>query len=85
MQHPWWFPARDLARHVLAYSTLLMVFVIALFYGSMLNSLAGRVLDSRFSLQVLSFLEYAAVVCDAMIILVYMASDIIEVVKRRVS
>lgn len=84
MQRPWWLPVRDLTRHVLVYSTLLMVFVVALVYGSMLNSLAARALDSKFSLHVLGLLEYAAVVCDAMIILVYMASDIIGIVKRRV-
>lgn len=83
MQQPWWFPVRDLTRHVLGNSTLLLVFVIAMVYGSMLDSLAARVLSSRFSLYVLRFLEYAAVVCDAMFILISMAGVIIGIVKRR--
>ena len=83
MQHPWWLPVRDLARHALGNSMLLLVFVIALVYGSMLDSLAARVLNSKFSLHVLRFLEYAAVVCDAMFILVSMTSVIIGIVKRR--
>ena len=83
MQQPWWLPMRDFTRHVLGNSMLLLVFVIALIYGSMLDSLAARVLNSNFSLHVLRFLEYAAVVCDAIFILVSMTGVIIGIVKRR--
>ena len=83
MQHPWWSPVRELARHALVYSALLMVLVIAMIYGSVLSSMAKRLLDSKFSLHVVMFLEYAAVACDATVILIFMTSDILRMVKRQ--
>lgn len=83
MQHPWWSPVRELVRHTLVYSALLMVLVVAMVYGSVLISVAKRLLDSKFSLHVVMFLEYAAVTCDAIVILIFMTGDILRIVKRQ--
>jgi hypothetical protein len=35
-----------------------------------------------FSIHVVTFLEYAAIICDAIVILVFMAGDIQRIVRR---
>jgi hypothetical protein len=38
MQHPWWFPVGELTRHLLVYSTLFSLFVLAALYGGIKSS-----------------------------------------------
>jgi hypothetical protein len=85
MQHAWWLPVRELARHTLVYSALLIVLVAAMVYGSVLISVAKRLLDSKFSLHVLMFLEYAGITLDAIVIMIFMTGDILRIVKRQES
>ena len=83
MQQPWWLSVRDLTRHVLVYSALLMVFFASTLFGSALSSMAGHMLVSKFSLRVWTFLEYAVVVFDALAILIFMAGDLFRGIKRQ--
>ena len=82
MQQPWWSPVRDLTRHVLVYSASLTVFFASTLFGSMLSSMAGHVLFSKFPLHVLRFLEYAAVVFDALAVFVFMVRDLLKSLQR---
>jgi hypothetical protein len=83
MQRPWWLPVRDFTRHMLVYSGLLALFFVSTLFGAALSSLAGRVLVSKFSLQIWIFLEYAVVVCDALTILAFMTVDVFRSIRRQ--
>ena len=82
MQHPWWSPVEEFTRHILIYSTLLSLFVLAALYGSAINALLENSIASKFVLHVVLALEYAIVVCDAIVIMIYMISDVLKGVRR---
>jgi hypothetical protein len=82
MQHPWWSPVEEFTRHILIYSTLLSLFVLAALYGSAINALLESSIASKFVLHVVLALEYAIVVCDAIVIMIYMISDVLKGVRR---
>ena len=82
MRHPWWSPVRDLTRHVLVYSALLAVIFAATLFGSVLHSVAERVVVTKLPLHVLRFLEYAVVICDAIAVFVLMIRDLLRSLRR---
>jgi hypothetical protein len=82
MQHPWWFPVGELTRHLLAYSASFFLFVLATLYGSAISHIVQNSIDSKFVLQVVIALEYAIVVCDAIIILILMVGDVMKTIRR---
>ena len=76
MQHPWWFTVRELTRHMAIYSALFLIFVLAVLYGSLVNSLVERAVASKFIVHVVAAVEYAIVVCDALMILKMLVYDV---------
>ena len=82
MQHPWWFPVGELTRHVLAYSASFFLFVSATLYGSAISHLVQNSIASKFVLHVVTALEYAIVVCDAIIFMMLMVGDVVRTLRR---
>jgi hypothetical protein len=82
MQHPWWFPVGEITRHVLAYSASFFLFVLATLYGSAISHLVQHFVASKFVLHVVTALEYAIVVCDAIIIMILMVGDVLRTMRR---
>ncbi len=82
MQHPWWFPVEEFTQHILIYSALFSLFVLAALYGSAINALLEISIASKFVLHVVLALEYAIAICDAIVILIYMISDVLKGVRR---
>jgi hypothetical protein len=76
MQHPWWFPVKDLTRHVLVYSIALVLFTLAAVLESGLTAAAERLVISKFTFRVLVFLEYAVVIGDAIFVVIFLIRDI---------
>jgi len=68
MQHPWWFPVRDLAQHVLGNSTVLVLATLVCVFDSVLLEFAGHLIHSKFVFHILTALGYAAVVIDAVLV-----------------
>jgi hypothetical protein len=82
MQHPWWVPVKDVAKHVLVYSVALMLFTLAAVFESMLTSTAEHLIESKFTFRVLVCLEYAVLVSDAIIIVMLLVGNIWHSLKR---
>ena len=82
MQHPWWFPMKDVAKHTFVYSVILMLFAIAAIFESMITSVAEHLIRSKFTFQVLVCLEYAVVVGDAVLIVILIVENIWHSLKR---
>ncbi len=59
---------RELARHVLVYATGFALFAIEAVFGTVVSSLASRLIESRFILQVMTLVEHVIVVVDAVYI-----------------
>lgn len=82
MQHPWWFPVKDLTRHVLVYSIALVLFTLAAVLESGLTAAAERLVISKFTFRLLVFLEYAVVIGDAIFVVIFLIRDIWHGLKR---
>jgi hypothetical protein len=82
MQQPWWFHARDLARHVLGHSTALLIFTLASVLNSALLEIASRLIHSKFVLHMLVALEYAFLVCDMVFVGMVLMRSIFDSLKR---
>lgn len=78
----WWFPARDLTANLLMYAACFALLVVGAVYGTVLITLASRVIASKFILHVLAFLEYAAVVVDGIFILMHLVEHLRESFRR---
>jgi hypothetical protein len=82
MQHPWWSPALELARHMLVYSMVLVLFMAGAILESELNAIAERLIASKFTFRVLVCLEYAVAVIDAVFILVVLIKNVFRSLRR---
>ncbi len=82
MQHPWWFPVRDLARHVLGNSALFAVVTLMFVFDSALLELAGRLIHSRFVFHMLEALGYALLISDIAVTGMILVRDIFNKLKR---
>ena len=84
MQHRWLAAVADITKHVLLYSIAFLFFVISAVYGSAITALASRAIESRFVFHVLVVLEYAIVLSDAALILMYLVNNIRDSFKRMI-
>jgi hypothetical protein len=82
MRHPLFAVAADIARHVLLFSTAFLFLVISAVYGSAIAALASHAIASRFVFHVLVVLEYAIVLSDAALVLMYLAGNLRDSFKR---
>jgi hypothetical protein len=82
MQYPWWYPVRDLARHVAVYSIALVLFTVAAVVESRVTATAEHLVTSKFTFRVLVCLEYAVVISDAVIILILLIENVWHSLKR---
>jgi hypothetical protein len=82
MQHPWWLPVRDLARHVLIFSLSLILFTTAAIVESKVTATAEHLITSKFAFRMLVCLEYAVVMSDAVIILIMLIKTVCHSLKR---
>ncbi len=82
MQHPWWFPVRELMWHIAVYSTSFLLFVLAALCGSLASYLVEHAISSRFVVRVVVTLEYAIVVCDAVVFFGMMVNDVRKSLRR---
>jgi hypothetical protein len=81
MQHPWWFPVRELARHALANSTVLVMFAAAAVFESALMTIANRFVMSKFAFHTLTFLGYAVLVTDAIATMLFLIRNVLNTFK----
>jgi len=82
MQHPWWFPVRGLARHLLANAAGVFMLTSACVFDSALLELAGHLIHSRFVFRMLVALEYALLVGDILVIGIALIGSILNNLKR---
>ena len=82
MRGPWWSPVWYFTQHMLMYSTCFAVLALSAAYGSVLIELASHAIASKFTLYILTFLEYAAVIADAIFILLHLLTHLRETFKR---
>ena len=82
MQHAWWLPVRDLARHVLGNSMLFVVTTSLFVFDSALLEFAGRLIHSKFVFHYLMVLEYAFLVSDTVVIGMFVVENILKSLKR---
>jgi hypothetical protein len=82
MRVPWWHPVWDLTRHALVYATSLALLALSAIYGSAITLLVSQFSGPKFVVHVLNFLEYAAVVVDALLILAYLIQHLRRSFKR---
>jgi hypothetical protein len=82
MQQPWWFPVRDLARHLLGGSTLFVLVTLMCVFDSALLEFAGHLIHSRFVFRMLVALEYALLIGDMMVIGIALIAGILSNLKR---
>jgi hypothetical protein len=82
VQQPWWFPVRDLARHVLGHSALLLILTLASVLNSALLEVARHLIHSKFVFHMLVALEYAFLVCDTVVIGMVLIRGILNRLKR---
>jgi hypothetical protein len=81
VQRPWWSSAMKFGRHVLTYSVAFIMFATATVYGNAITMLVSHLGASKFALHVLTALEYAIVVCDALFIAFLMIQDVLRNLK----
>ena len=82
MQHPWWFPVRGLARHVLGNSTVLVLVASVFVFDSALLEFAGRLIHSKFVFHILMALGYAIVIVDAFFVGMALVQSVLSGLKR---
>ena len=82
MRGPWWYPVWDLLRHTLMYVTFLTLLALSAAYTSAITVLVSHVLSSKFVIHILIFLEYAAVVVEALFVLEYLFRHLRMTFKR---
>ena len=72
MRAPWWHPVLALMRHTLLYVTSLSLLALSAAYTSEITVLVSQVVPSKFVIHILVFLEYAAIVVEALFVLEYL-------------
>ena len=82
MQHPWWFPVRDLAGHVLGNSTVLVIAALVCVFDSALLEFAGHLIHSKFVSHILMALGYAIVIVDAIFVGMALVQSVLSSLKR---
>ena len=82
MQHPWWFPVRDLAGHVLGNSTVLVMVTIVCVFDSALLELPGHLIHSKFVFHILMALGYAIVIVDVFFVGMALVQSVLRSLKR---
>ena len=82
MQHPWWFPVRDLAGHVLGNSTVLVLVASVFVFDSALLEFAGHLIHSKFVFQTLMAMGYAIVIVDAVFVGMTLVKSVLSSLKR---
>ncbi len=82
MQHSWWVPASELAKHVLVYSIVFVLFVGEIAYGSIVVGLVARVVASRILIFLIVFLEYAIIITNVLIVTIFLTGDLLRNVRR---
>jgi len=82
MQHPWWFPVRDLAGHVLGNSTVLVIATLVCVFDSALLEFAGHLIHSKFVFQILMAMGYAIVIVDAVFVGMTLVKSVLSSLKR---
>ena len=81
-EKPWWSPVREAAASMLVYAACFSLLVCGAAYGSALTAWASRVIESKFILHALNFLEYAVVVVDGAFILLHPLRHLFKALKR---
>jgi hypothetical protein len=81
VQRPWWSSVLEFGQHVLTYSAAFIIFATAIVYGNAITVLVSHIGASKFVLHVLTALEYAIVVCDALFIAFLMIRDVLRNLK----
>jgi hypothetical protein len=82
MQHPWWFPVRGLARHVLGNSTVLVLVASVFVFDSALLEFSGHLIHSKFVFHILMALGYAIVIVDAFFVGMALVQSVLSSLKR---
>jgi hypothetical protein len=82
MQHPWWFPVRDLAQHVLGNSTVLVIVTMVCVFDSALLEFAGHLIHSKFVFHILMALGYAIVILDSAFVGSILVQSVLRSLKR---
>jgi hypothetical protein len=82
MQHPWWFPVRDLAHHVLGNSMVLVLVTMVCVFDSALLEFAGHLIHSKFVSHILLALGYAIVIVDAVFVGLALVESVLSSLKR---
>ena len=82
MSSAWWKPLWHFAVHTMSYVTLFALLALGAACTSALTALAPRVIESKFVLYVLLFLEYAFFVADAIYVLLTLLRFFLVSFKR---
>ena len=82
MKHPWWYPVRDLAGHVLGNSTVLVIAALVCVFDSALLEFAGHLIHSKFVFQTLMAMGYAIVIVDAVFVGMTLVKSVLSSLKR---
>jgi len=82
MQHPWRCSVRDILDHLLKNSAVLVMFSSVTVFDSVLIEIAGRLVISKFVFHILVALEYALVVGDATMIVMFLILSIWNKLRR---
>ena len=82
MRGPWWHPVLALMQHTLVYVTSLSLLAVSAAYTSEITVLVSHVVPSKFVIHILVFLEYAAVVVEALFVLEYLFKRLRMTFKR---
>ena len=82
MQHPWRFSGGEILAHLLGNSVMLVVFTLVTAFDSVIMGIASRLIVSKFVFQVLATVEYALVVSDAIMIVMFLILSVWEKLKR---
>jgi hypothetical protein len=72
----------ELIRHIFTYAVVLTLFALEAAYGTVVSSLAARVITSEFVLYVMKLMEHAIVVSSALCITHDMARDVWKRLRR---
>ena len=76
MRHRTGFSTRELTRHVVVYSMGFTLFAAEAVYGTVVSSLVSHFIESEFILQLVTVVEHAVVVVDAVYIIAIAVHDV---------
>ena len=72
MHGPWWHPVLALVQHALVCVTSLALLALSAAYASEITVLVSHFVPSKFVIHIMIFLEYAAMVVEALFVLEYL-------------